>query len=257
MASHPFFEGLRSPRILAHRGLVTDEMREEGIAENSVAAIAAAHAAGADIIESDCHLTADGVVVLFHDDNLQRVAGDPRPLADVTFAELEDLMATRGGLATLAQALGAFPESRFNIDVKAAAAAIPAGRIVAEHANRVLLTSFSDSRRAGALAAAKQAGGSPATSAGYSVILRLAVAVRLLPVPRLLARILRGIDALRIPERRGPVRVLTPGLVRAAHANGVEVHVWTVNDVDEMRRLLAMGVDGIVTDIADQAVDAR
>lgn len=257
MAHHPFFDGLSSPRILAHRGLVTDEMREEGIAENSVAAIAAAHAAGAEIVESDCHLTSDGVVVLFHDDNLQRVAGDPRALADVTLAELEQIMSTRGGLATLAQALDAFPESRFNIDVKAAAAAVPAGEIVAPHASRVLLTSFSDKRRKTALAAARRAGGSPATSAGYSVILRLAAAVRILPLAGVIRRILRGIDALQIPERSGPISVVTERLIAAAHANGVEVHVWTVNDLDDMRRLLDMGADGIVTDVADRALAAR
>lgn len=256
MASHPFFEGLRSPRILAHRGLVTEEMRAEGIAENSFAAIAAAHAAGAEIIESDCHLTADGRVVLFHDDTLERVTGDPRAIAEVTFAELDQVMAGRGGLATLAQALEAFPVSRFNIDVKAAAAAVPAGEIVAEHADRVLLTSFSDARRIRALAAAERAGGSPATSAGSNVIGRLVAAVRILPARRVLARILRGVDALQVPERRGPIRVVTPQLIRAAHACGVEVHVWTINDIDEMRRLIAMGVDGIVTDIADQALEA-
>lgn len=256
MASHPFFTGLSSPRILAHRGLVTDEMREEGIVENSVAAIAAAHAAGAQIIESDCHLTSDGVVVLFHDDTLERVTGDPRAIADVTLAELDEIMATRGGLATLAQALDGFPESRFNIDVKAAAAADPAGAIVADYSDRVLLTSFSDARRRRALAAARRTGGVPATSAGASVILRLLLATRVLPLPALARRVLRGVDALQVPEKRGPIRIVTPALIRAAHACGVEVHVWTINELEEMRRLLGSGVDGIVTDVADQALQA-
>lgn len=256
MPSHPFFAGLRSPRILAHRGLVTDDMRAEGIAENSFAAIAAAQAAGAEIIESDCHLTADGCVVLFHDDNLERITGDPRAIADVSLAELEEVMAGRGGLATLAQALEAFPASRFNIDVKAAAAADPAGEIVAEHADRVLLTSFSDARRIRALAAAERAGGTPATSAGSSVIGRLVAALRILPAPAVVRRILSGVDALQVPVRQGPIRIVTSRLIRAAHACDVEVHVWTINDLVEMRRLLAMGVDGIVTDVADRALAA-
>ncbi|MGO2668369.1 MAG: glycerophosphodiester phosphodiesterase family protein [Microbacterium gubbeenense] len=123
MAVHPYLVGAPVPRILAHRGLVTNAMRDEGIAENTIAAFAAAHAAGATFIESDCHLTSDGEVVLFHDDRLDRVAGVPQAIADVTLAELESVMSTRGGLSTLAQALTASPDSRYNIDVKADGAA--------------------------------------------------------------------------------------------------------------------------------------
>ncbi len=71
---------------------------------------------------------------------------------------------------------------------------------------------------------------------------------------RAVRRALAGLDALQIPERQGRIRVLTPRLVAAAHANGVEVHVWTVNDADRMRELTAMGVDGVVTDRTDLAL---
>src|SRR5699024_9419724 len=110
--------------------------------ENTIAAFAAADAAGVTYVESDCHLTADGVVVLFHDADLRRIAGDPRRISEVTAADLDAIMSTRGGLATLADTLEALPLARFNIDVKAASAAEPAGAIVAAHADRVLLTSF-------------------------------------------------------------------------------------------------------------------
>ncbi|KQZ07887.1 glycerophosphodiester phosphodiesterase [Microbacterium sp. MEC084] len=252
--THPYLVGTAHPRVLAHRGLVHRGPLhdDEFVVENSFAAIAAAHAAGADYVESDCHLTADGHVVLFHDDTLERVTGDPRPLADVTLRELELLMADRGGLATLAQTLEAFPTTRFNLDVKAPAAAVPLGRMIAEHADRVLVTSFSDARRRAALAAAAPA--LPATSPGTGTVALLvtAVALRLKP---LATRLLRGLDALQIPERRGAVRVLTPRLIAWAHENGVEVHVWTVNDPERMRELVAMGVDGIVTDVADVALE--
>ncbi|RZI93809.1 MAG: glycerophosphodiester phosphodiesterase, partial [Microbacterium sp.] len=165
--THPWFRP-DGPRVLAHRGLVPRDA--EGIVENSLAAVAAAHAAGVSYVESDCHLTADGEVVLFHDHDLSRVTGDPRSVRDVTTRDLEELMATRGGLVTLRQALDSFPTLRFNLDVKAEAAAEPAGRIVARHAERVLLTSFSDDRRRRALSAAHAAGGEPATSAGSSTI---------------------------------------------------------------------------------------
>jgi glycerophosphoryl diester phosphodiesterase len=253
---HPWFQGIALPRVLAHRGLVTAGDAADGIAENSFAAVAAAHSAGAGYVESDCHLTADGVVVLFHDDDLSRVTGDPRKVAEVPVRELEELMAGRGGLITLAQALDAFPTVRFNLDVKATDAAAAVGTAVAAHGERVLVTSFSDARRRAALAAAQAAGRGirPATSAGSRTMARVLAAVASRS-DRLVARALAGVDALQIPERQGRLRIVTPRLIAAAHRHGVEVHVWTVNDPDDMRRLVAMGVDGIVTDRADVAVE--
>jgi glycerophosphoryl diester phosphodiesterase len=253
--THPWFAGISTPRVLAHRGLVTPESARAGVAENSFAAVAAAHSAGAHYVESDCHLTADGVVVLFHDDNLLRVTGDPRKIAQVTSRELEDLMTGRGGLITLAQALDAFPTVRFNLDVKAPDAATAVGTAVAPHAERVLVTSFSDARRRAALDAVGGAarGKRPATSGGRGTIARVLAAVAARS-DQLAARALAGVDALQVPERQGRLRVVTPRLIAAAHRHGVEVHVWTVNEPDDMTRLVAMGVDGIVTDRADVAL---
>ena len=253
--THPWFEDSGTPRVLAHRGLVTLQEADNGVVENSFAAVAAAQAAGAQYVESDCHLTADGVVVLFHDDDLSRVTGDPRKVADVAAGELEQLMADRGGLVTLTQALASFPTLRFNLDVKAADAAGAVGADVAPFADRVLLTSFSDARRAAALAAAQAAGRGirPATSGGRGTIARVLAAVAARS-DRLVARALAGVDALQVPERQGGLRIITPRLVRAAHRHGVEVHVWTVNDPHDMLRLVEMGVDGIVTDRADVAL---
>lgn len=252
--THPWFAG-SAPRVLAHRGLVTPDAAAHGVAENSFAAVAAAHAAGAEYIESDCHLTRDGTVVLFHDADLSRVTGDPRTLAEVDLRELEALMAERGGLITLAQALDAFPTVRFNLDVKADAAAAPLGRLVAPHAERVLVTSFSDSRRRRALAAAASTGPGirPATSAGSATIARLLAALAARST-RAAGRVLDTVDALQVPERQARLRIVTPRLIDTAHRFGVEVHVWTVNDPPDMRRLLAMGVDGLVTDRSDAAL---
>ncbi len=252
---HPWFEGAPTPRVLAHRGLVTADAAADGIVENSFAAVALAHAEGVVYVESDCHLTSDGVVVLFHDDDLTRVAGDPRRVADVTATELERIMADRGGLITLAEALDAFPAVRFNLDVKAKDAAAPVGRLVAAAGDRVLVTSFSDERRKEALAAAESAGRGirPATSAGSATIARVLGAVALRS-DALVRRALEGINALQIPERHGALPVLSRRLVATAHRHDVEVHVWTVNDPDDMVRLFDLGVDGIVTDHADAAL---
>lgn len=255
--THPWFEGVPTPRVLAHRGLVTPDAAAEGIVENSFAAVAAAHSAGARYVESDCHLTADGAVVLFHDDDLSRVTGDPRKVAHVTVRELEHLMTDRGGLITLAQALDAFPTVRFNLDVKAEDAATAVGATVAPFSDRVLVTSFSDGRRRAALAAAAAAGRGirPATSGGRGTIARVLAALSTRSDP-LVARALAGVDALQIPERQGRLRIVTPRLIDAAHRHGVEVHVWTVNEPDQMIRLVGLGVDGIVTDRADAALAA-
>lgn len=250
---HAWFRGTPAPRVLAHRGFVPPG--SEGVVENTFAAIAAAHAAGAIYVESDCHVTADGVVVLFHDSDLRRVAGDPRQIAHVRHAELAEIMSARGGLVTAADAFDAFPTVRFNLDVKAQNAALPLGRLVARYADRTLLTSFSDARRTLALEAARAAGGLPATSGGQATVARTLAAVAT-GSRALVARVLRGVDALQIPERAGRLRVVTPRLLRAAHSAGVEIHVWTVNDPSDMDRLLALGVDGIVSDRTDLALAA-
>lgn len=249
---HPYFS-LARPRVLAHRGFLPSELAADGAVENSFAAVAAAHAAGAEYVESDCHLTADGIVVLFHDDDLSRVTGDPRAVAAVRHAELVRIMADRGGLLTAAEAFEAFPAVRFNLDVKAAAAALPLGRLVARRADRTLLTSFSDRRRREAMEAAAAAGGHPATSGGTTTVARV-LAAAATGSPALVRAALSGVDALQVPERAGAVRVVTPRLVRLVHAAGAEVHVWTVNAAEDMTRLLDLGVDGLVTDRADVAL---
>lgn len=253
--THPYFDTSSHPRVLAHRGLVTAAGEDSGVWENSAVAFAAAHAAGVEYIETDCQVTADGDVILFHDSTLQRLTGDERAVRDVRTRDLASMFADHGGLLTAADALSSFPSTRWNIDVKTAAAAEPLGPILVDHVHRVLVASFSDANRRATIASTLRAGAStrPATSGGSRTIaaLRMLSSLHLSP-----AVVLRDIDAVQIPERRGALRVLTPALLRAAHAAGVEVHVWTVNDEADMLRLVAAGVDGIVTDRADSALVA-
>lgn len=251
--THPYFLGSPTPRVFAHRGLTSTNREGPAVWENTAGAFAAAQAVGATYVETDCQVTADGDVVLFHDPTLARLLNDHRRVEDVPTRELANLLAPYGGLLTVADALAAFPTVRFNIDVKSDAACEPIGRVIAAHTERVLLTSFSDNRRRRAVDATLRAGARlrPATSAGQSTIIRLLLAAALHLSP---ARILRGIDAIQIPERVGSLRIATPALVHGVQKTGAEVHVWTVNDVPDMHRLIALGVDGIVTDYADVAL---
>ncbi|WP_179516025.1 glycerophosphodiester phosphodiesterase family protein [Microbacterium sp. JAI119] len=251
--THPYFSKMRNPRVLAHRGLITAAGEDSGVWENSAGAFAAAHAAGVEYIETDCQVTASGDVVLFHDDDIARLTGDPRPVGEVSTRELRTLFEEHGGLLTVAEALDSFPDVRFNIDVKTSSAVEPLGKILVDDTHRVLVTSFSDANRRGTVASVLRAGAAlrPATSGGSATIasLRALSALRLSP-----ARILRGIDALQIPERHRALTVLTPALLQASHRHGVEVHIWTVNEAADMRRLIDLGVDGIVSDRADLAL---
>ncbi|QEO10023.1 glycerophosphodiester phosphodiesterase family protein [Protaetiibacter larvae] len=234
------------PRVLAHRGLALEAP------ENTLLAFAHAIAAGATHLETDVHGSADGVAVISHDPDLSRVAGREVKVGQLTAAELARIPLGEGqGFPTLAEALDAFPETRFNIDVKSADA-IP-GTIqairAAKASDRVLIGSFSTSRRR---AVVRELPG-VATSISASGALPAVLAARAGAVGAL-ARVLSGVHAVQLPTRAAGLSVVTARSIRSFHAVGVEVHIWTVNDPAEMVRLLDAGVDGIVTDRADLAV---
>ncbi len=244
MASE-YFEP-QAPRALAHRGLAVDAP------ENTLLAFARAVAVGAQYIETDVHASHDGVAVVSHDPSLDRVAGRDVSVGQLTMAELRRIdLGHAQGFASLEEALDAFPDSRFNIDVKEDAAVEPAIAAVsrARAAGRVLVTSFSDRRRRRVAAKLPDV----ATSVGSGGVLRFRLAASF-GSQRAAVRALRGARALQVPERVGVLRVVTPRFVEAAHRVGVEVHVWTVNEPAEMARLLDLGVDGIVTDRVDLAL---
>jgi glycerophosphoryl diester phosphodiesterase len=232
--------------VLAHRGFAREAP------ENTLLAFEHALALGVTHLETDVHASRDGVAVIAHDADLARVAGLARRVSDLRASDLAEVDLGEGqGFATLAGALEAFPEARFNIDIKSADAVAPTVDAVrqARAQHRVLLTSFSERRRAAALRLMPDA----ATSAsGLRFALALSAA-RAGALP-LVLRALSGIHAVQIPLRALGGPTTTPPLLRAFRAAGVEVHVWTVNDEPTMRELLSRGVDGIVTDRSDIAV---
>ena len=232
--------------MLAHRGLAIEAP------ENTLLAFEKAVGIGCHYIETDVHVSLDGVAVVAHDPSLERVAERDIEVRTLTMEQLRHVDLGRGqGFCALEEALDAFPETRFNIDVKIEGAVEPAiAAVTATHAApRVLLTSFSDRRRL--RLAALMPG--VATSAGSAGVIRARLA-GFTGSARMLTGVLRGARALQIPERVGPLRLVTAAFVAAAHRVGAEVHVWTVNEASDMRRLLDLGVDGLVTDRADVAL---
>jgi len=223
----------------------------EGL-ENTLAAFKHAVALGYDYLETDVHVTADGVLLAFHDSVLDRVTDQKGAISELTFEEVRRaLVGGREQVPTLAQLFDEFPEARFNIDLKSDGAVAALADFVAERDawDRVLVGSFSRKRRD---AFRKLTDGRVPTSASPIEV----VLFRFLPSGRL-ADLLTGhkVAALQIPHRRRGLTIASRGLVRRAHAAGRPVHVWTVDDPDEMRVLLDRGVDGIFTDRTDVLKD--
>jgi glycerophosphoryl diester phosphodiesterase len=215
--------------------------------ENTRRAFGLATALGYRYLETDVHLTRDGVLLAFHDLVLERVSDGRGRLADLTYAELSRIRI--GGsetIPTLLELVEAFPEARFNIDLKAEGTAAPLAALVAEHGlqDRVLVGSFSARR----LNAFRRLAGPRVPTAAHPA----EVAAYLLLPSRVATAVTRGrVAALQVPHRRGPLTIATRGLVRRAHAANLPVHVWTIDDPLEMRTLLDRGVDGLMTDRTD------
>jgi len=223
----------------------------EGL-ENTLAAFKHAVALGYDYLETDVHVTADGVLLAFHDSVLDRVTDQEGAISDLTLeAVRRALVGGREQVPTLAQLFDEFPHARFNIDLKSDGGARALADFVAERDvwDRVLVGSFSRSRIREFRRLTQ--GRVPTSATLLDVVL-----FRFLPSGRLADRLTgRRVAALQIPHRRGWVTVASRGLVRRAHAAGRPVHVWTVDDPDEMRALLDRGVDGIFTDRTDVLKD--
>jgi len=240
---HPFLELPRpgAIRAIAHRG-------GGGPVENTLAAFSEAVAIGYHHLETDLHVTRDGVLVVAHDPVLTRVAGDPRAIADLTVDELADVrVGGRERVPRFEELIEAFPDARLTVDLKVDAAVEPMARLLAERPellDRLCLGSFSSAR---VVEMRERFGSRLFTAATPREILRLLVAVRLRRRPPALEA-----GCVAVPERypeSGPgLSVGDARLVEVVSGLGLALHVWTVNDEERMRALVAAGVTGIVTD---------
>lgn len=233
---------------MAHRGFTG-----RGAPENSLAAFADAVDLGYSYVETDVHCTSDGVLLAFHDSRLDRVTDATGAVADQPWRTVQQArIAGREPIPTLDQILDAWPDLRLNIDCKSAAAAGPLAAAIERHAahDRVCIASFSDRRRRAVLRGLDR----PVVSSAGSSVVTAAVLAQVAPSPlrkSLSRNALRGVQCVQVPVRHGRVTVVDERFIDSVHAAGAQVHVWTINESDEMRRLVDLGVDGIITDRAD------
>lgn len=260
---HPYFD-LPRPIPVGHRGASGE------LPENTLPAFERALEQGARIVETDVHPSADGVAVIFHDHELDRTTDGSGPVSARTLDALRRLDAgyhfspdggrtfpTRGariGIPTLEEAFERFPEARFNIELKSGDAAF-VERVVklvagAGREDRTLLTAASDDVMAELRGVLGRTGVSVAmgASTGDCIAFVKAAAAGVAPPPEPMA--------LQIPTHFGPNPLVTPELLAHAHAHDIQVHVWTINDVAEIERLLALGVDAVMSDHPIRVVEA-
>jgi glycerophosphoryl diester phosphodiesterase len=261
-ADRPFFvQGPGGPLVMAHRG-------GKGLwPENTLYAFDQAVALGVDVLEMDIQRTADGVLVVLHDDTVDRTTNGTGPVDALSLEEVKALDAGydwtpddgrtypyRGQgihVPTVEEVFAAYPDMLMNIEIKPdePSLAMPLCQLIRDYGmvDRVLIASF----HAGAIRAFRQACPEVATTAAESEVIPLFVLGKVF---------LEGVygpraEAVQVPEHRVGLRVLTPRFVDAAHRRGLLVHAWTINDADDMRRLLDLGLDGIITDHPERLME--
>ena len=228
---HPYLEW-DGPIPFTHRGGASD------VPENTMPAFQYAIDAGYRYVETDVQVTADGILVAFHDDDLSRTCGRPGRISDLPWSEVKTaLVDGTAPIPLLEDMLGTWPELRVNIDCKTNTAedALVTTLVRCAALDRVCVGAFSD-RRMKRLTARLGDRLCTALSPGGVVALRFGR-------PRRPAA-----NAAQVPVQQGPITVVNERFVRRAHALGIKVHVWTIDEPAEMHRLLDLGVDGIMTD---------
>jgi len=257
----PLFLGLERPLVIAHMG--GDGIRPG----NTLPAFLHAWELGAPMSEMDLHTSADGVIVLIHDDTVGALTDGRGAVREMTAAELAALDAAyhwspdggvtfpfrgRGmGVPTLAEVLEALPDAWYNLEIKQTepSLVVQMCALVREAGiqERTLIASFSSR----ALREARRECPEVATSAGAWEA-RLFLVLHHLRLTRAWTP---PFQAIQLPPRSRGVQVLSPEIVRSARERGLEVHAWTINEKGDMRRFLAMGVDGLVTDFPDRMLE--
>lgn len=242
------------PILFAHRGASAN------FPENTLAAFEAGISAGASHLEMDVHMTRDGHVVVIHDGSVERTTDGSGAVRDMTLAELQSLDAGhrfgpdgsaapfRGGgfrVPTLGEVFRRFPEAVINLEIKddqpGAEKTVLREIEVAGAESRTLVAA---TRHGVMRRFRKLAGGRVSTAASRREIRAFLILSSL----RLEGFLRPAYTTLQVPPHYRGIKIITPRFVRAARSRGVRVDAWTINEPDEMRRLLALGVEGIMSD---------
>lgn len=238
--ARPAFPALSAaaPLAIAHRGGAWESP------ENSAEAFQASYDLGFRYFETDVRATADSVALAFHDAHLDRITGESALIREAKWSDVR--RARIHGLAEILRLddlLMAFPDVVFNIDVKEAEAIEPFIEVVRRTGarDRVVVASFSHRR----LTAVRRALG-PAQATSLSP--REVVGIRMAADGRRTRLLPRWAACVQVPETFGGRTLVDKAFVEVAHVLGLQVHVWTVDDPQDMERLLGLGVDAIMTD---------
>ncbi|SRR5579875_2510472 len=254
-AGSGFFSGKR-PRVIGHRGTAGT------VPENTLESFQQALFDGADILETDVHLSADGEVIISHDPTVDRTTDGTGAIATMTVSQLKQLDAgyrftTDGGktfpfrgkglkIPTFEEMLWAFPGIPINVEIKVDNPVLTEKCLsLLRKYNRVsdvtVLVAAVKNRLARHMRALE-----PHLVTGHSrqeiVLFYVLTRLHLSWLFRSKGR------AFQVPFKQGRVQVVTPEFIEAAHRQGIEVHVWTVNEEPEMRKYLQMGADALFTD---------
>ena len=262
---HPYFAGPPRPWVIAHQG------GERLFPSNTLLAMEGSAALGVDALEMDIRATRDGVLVVIHDETVDRTTDGTGVVSEMTFAQLRQLDAGyywtddegatypyRGQgntIPSLAEILTAFPDRRLIVEIKLQNTAISqaACQLLRQYelSEWVLIGSVHGDVVDAFRAACPEA---PSSMVEAEIrpfwILNTLFLGQLYQTPA-------GAAAIQVPERAslpvlGEVQVITPRFVRTIHAHNLEIHAWTINETADMERLLATGIDGIITDRPDR-----
>lgn len=251
------FEYFTKPiKVVAHRG------DSKYFPENSMVAFESAIELGVDIIETDVHISSDGVIFIWHDENTFKLDGSNKKISNRTWAELKDLdlgflyidkdgkrpFSSKGiRLMTFEEALKAFPDTRFNVDLKDKKNSLVKGMLTIlekEKAfHRVVIGSFHSDN----LKSIRKLSDKVATSYGQSEVL-LRVLLTKMSLFRFVSNFLPRHPVMQVPVASGNLTVVTRPFIKILHKRGIKIQVWTINNRDDMKMLFKMGVDGIMTD---------
>ena len=232
---HPFFKDY-SFYGFVHRG------GDEEKTENTLEAFQYSSDLGFVFMETDVQLTSDGKVVIFHDSDLKRVAGLNKRINELTLKEIKEIDLINGGrIPSLEETLSSFPNLRFNIDIKVDFAVDQTIKIVNDQDafNRVCLAAFSTNRLN---RIRKLTDSNLCSSMGQAEIVKLlfsSFGLNLKTSPGLCAQ---------VPVSQFGIPIVTKRFIKKVHDLNKFIHVWTIDETEEMYRLIDLGVDGLMTD---------